>query len=124
MGLLYTCMLSVDGVQWVWFNSVVHVALVKRLSLCVYVTRSCTQVCVSWHLSLTPSVLLYCTACAAGEYASGSCLPCPANSDSEAGATICTCDEGYYRSETEGPEIGCTREFAGSNSNVMMPVIT
>ncbi len=61
MGLFYTCMLSVDGVQWVWFNSVVHVALVKRLSLCVYVTRSCTQVCVSWHLSLTPSFLLYCT---------------------------------------------------------------
>ncbi len=71
-----------------------------------------------------PPTVLHCTECQAGEYASGSCLPCPNNSDSEAGATICTCDEGYYRSETEGPEIGCTREFAGSNSNVMMPVIT
>ncbi len=73
--------------------------------------------------SLTPSFLLYCIACAAGEYDSasdGNCLPCPANSDSEAGATICTCDEGYYRSGTEGPDIGCTREFTGSNSNITL----
>ncbi len=34
--------------------------------------------------------------CAAGYYADGTtCTPCPANSHSDAGATVCTCDEGY-----------------------------
>ncbi len=79
-------------------------------------------VCPAIYMSsLTPSFLPYCIACAAGEYGSvldGGCLPCPANSDSEAEAIVCTCDEGYYRSETEGPDRGCTRECAGPNSNI------
>ncbi len=89
-----------------------HKVLNSGLCVLVFVTNS------------FPPTVLHCTACQAGEYASAgdsSCQPCPNNSNSEAEATICTCDEGYYRSETEGPEFGCTREFACSNSNVMMP---
>ncbi len=106
MGLSW-CMLNVDGSVTVCVSQVGCKVLYSDLYALAFVS------------SVTPSLLLYCTACSAGEYSSASddgCMPCPTNSDSEAEATVCTCDEGYYRSGTEGPEIGCTRECASLDS--------
>ena len=51
-------------------------------------------------------------ACNAGTYATGgTCLPCPANSNStQSGLSVCPCFEGYYRAAEDPPEMGCTRK--------------
>ncbi|KAJ0064991.1 hypothetical protein NL108_000962, partial [Boleophthalmus pectinirostris] len=39
----------------------------------------------------------------------GFCLPCPANSRATSGAaSICSCRNGFYRSDTDAPESACT----------------
>ena len=41
----------------------------------------------------------------------GTCLPCPANSNStQPRLSECTCFEGYYRAVGEPPEMECTRK--------------
>ncbi len=111
-----------DGVQWLWFNSVIHVALVKGCH-CVCVTRSCTQVCVSWHLSLTPSLLLYCTVQPVQLVSIGLAVACPAQ------ITVTVRQGLQYvpvMRDTTGVELKAQRVdvHVGSNSKVMMPAIT
>uniref|UniRef100_A0A3B3XMA5 Ephrin type-B receptor 3 n=1 Tax=Poecilia mexicana TaxID=48701 RepID=A0A3B3XMA5_9TELE len=54
-----------------------------------------------------------CQACSSGSFKSkqgdGSCFPCPANSRATSGAAIiCSCRNGYYRSDTDTPDSPCT----------------
>ncbi|XP_022049306.1 ephrin type-B receptor 3 isoform X12 [Acanthochromis polyacanthus] len=54
-----------------------------------------------------------CQACSPGTFKSkqgdGFCLPCPANSRASAGAaSVCSCRNGYYRSDTDVPDSPCT----------------
>ncbi|XP_033847866.1 ephrin type-B receptor 3-like isoform X8 [Periophthalmus magnuspinnatus] len=54
-----------------------------------------------------------CQACSPGTFKSkqgdGFCLPCPANSRATSGAaSICSCRNGFYRSDTDSPESACT----------------
>ncbi|XP_072295031.1 ephrin type-B receptor 3-like isoform X10 [Eucyclogobius newberryi] len=54
-----------------------------------------------------------CQACNPGTFKSkqgdGFCLPCPANSRAtSAAASICSCRNGFYRSDTDAPESPCT----------------
>ena len=51
-------------------------------------------------------------ACDAGTYGiGGTCLPCPANSNStQSGTSVCPCFEGYYRAAGDPPEMECTRK--------------
>ncbi|XP_020780520.1 ephrin type-B receptor 3 isoform X4 [Boleophthalmus pectinirostris] len=54
-----------------------------------------------------------CQACSPGTFKSkqgdGFCLPCPANSRATSGAaSICSCRNGFYRSDTDAPESACT----------------
>ena len=50
--------------------------------------------------------------CDAGMYETGgTCLPCPANSNStQPRLSVCPCFEGYYRAAGELPEMECTRK--------------
>ncbi|XP_006861340.1 PREDICTED: ephrin type-A receptor 1, partial [Chrysochloris asiatica] len=55
-----------------------------------------------------------CRACPQNSYRSDmdtpQCLPCPQHSSTHTeGATICTCEIGYYRTSEEGPHVACTR---------------
>ncbi|XP_054900685.1 ephrin type-B receptor 3-like isoform X6 [Poeciliopsis prolifica] len=54
-----------------------------------------------------------CQACGPGSFKSkqgdGPCFPCPANSRATSGAaSICSCRNGYYRSDTDTPDSPCT----------------
>ncbi|XP_015255190.1 ephrin type-B receptor 3-like isoform X6 [Cyprinodon tularosa] len=54
-----------------------------------------------------------CQACSPGSFKSkqgdGPCFPCPANSRATSGAaSICSCRNGYYRSDTDTPDSPCT----------------
>uniref|UniRef100_F7CRM0 Ephrin type-B receptor 3 n=1 Tax=Xenopus tropicalis TaxID=8364 RepID=F7CRM0_XENTR len=54
-----------------------------------------------------------CQACKRGTYKSkqgeGSCVPCPVNSRAiSSAATICSCQNGYYRADGESAETACT----------------
>uniref|UniRef100_A0AAQ5ZFQ4 Ephrin type-B receptor 3 n=1 Tax=Amphiprion ocellaris TaxID=80972 RepID=A0AAQ5ZFQ4_AMPOC len=54
-----------------------------------------------------------CQACSPGTFKSkqgdGFCLPCPANSRASSGAaSVCSCRNGYYRSDTDIPDSPCT----------------
>ncbi|XP_008302833.1 ephrin type-B receptor 3 isoform X4 [Stegastes partitus] len=54
-----------------------------------------------------------CQACSPGTFKSkqgdGFCLPCPANSRASSGAAnVCSCRNGYYRSDTDLPDSSCT----------------
>ncbi|XP_070817894.1 ephrin type-B receptor 3b isoform X4 [Chaetodon auriga] len=54
-----------------------------------------------------------CQACSPGTFKSkqgeGLCQPCPANSRASSGASsICSCRNGYYRSDTDSPDSPCT----------------
>ncbi|XP_077572334.1 ephrin type-B receptor 3b isoform X11 [Stigmatopora nigra] len=54
-----------------------------------------------------------CQACSPGTFkykqGEGFCLPCPANSRATAGAaSVCSCRNGYYRSDTDPPDSQCT----------------
>ncbi|XP_077462820.1 ephrin type-B receptor 3b isoform X3 [Stigmatopora argus] len=54
-----------------------------------------------------------CQACSPGTFkykqGEGFCLPCPANSRATAGAaSVCSCRNGYYRSDTDLPDSQCT----------------
>uniref|UniRef100_A0A3P8WEJ5 Ephrin type-B receptor 3 n=1 Tax=Cynoglossus semilaevis TaxID=244447 RepID=A0A3P8WEJ5_CYNSE len=54
-----------------------------------------------------------CQACSPGTFKSkqgdGFCLPCPANSRASSGAaSVCSCRNGYYRSDTDPPDSPCT----------------
>nr|XP_046246942.1 ephrin type-B receptor 3-like isoform X2 [Scatophagus argus] len=54
-----------------------------------------------------------CQACSPGTFKSkqgdGFCLPCPANSRASSGASsVCSCRNGYYRSDTDSPDSACT----------------
>ncbi|XP_077389474.1 ephrin type-B receptor 3b isoform X14 [Festucalex cinctus] len=54
-----------------------------------------------------------CQACSPGTFkykqGEGFCLPCPANSRASAGAaSVCSCRNGYYRSDTDTPDSACT----------------
>ncbi|KAM9357935.1 ephrin type-B receptor 3b isoform 3-T3 [Symphorus nematophorus] len=54
-----------------------------------------------------------CQACSPGTFKSKQgdslCLPCPANSRATSGAaSICSCRNGYYRSDTDSPDSPCT----------------
>ncbi|XP_041862256.1 ephrin type-B receptor 3-like isoform X9 [Melanotaenia boesemani] len=54
-----------------------------------------------------------CQACSPGSFKSkqgdGQCFPCPANSRATSGAAIvCSCRNGYYRSDTDSPDSPCT----------------
>nr|XP_049587932.1 ephrin type-B receptor 3 isoform X14 [Syngnathus scovelli] len=54
-----------------------------------------------------------CQACSPGTFkykqGEGFCLPCPANSRASAGAaSICSCRNGYYRSDADTPDSPCT----------------
>ncbi|CAL8253021.1 unnamed protein product [Merluccius merluccius] len=55
----------------------------------------------------------HCQACSAGTFKSkqgeGFCSPCPANSRASSGAaSICSCRNGFYRSDTDSPDSPCT----------------
>ncbi|KAG9494526.1 hypothetical protein GDO78_002052 [Eleutherodactylus coqui] len=59
-----------------------------------------------------------CKACPAGMFKSnqglGICAPCPTNSRSTAEASpICVCRNGYYRADTDPPEVMCTSVPSG-----------
>ncbi|KAE8294072.1 Ephrin type-B receptor 3 [Larimichthys crocea] len=54
-----------------------------------------------------------CQACSPGTFKSkqgdGLCQPCPANSRASSGASsVCSCRNGYYRSDTDSPDSACT----------------
>ncbi|XP_047442347.1 ephrin type-B receptor 3-like isoform X9 [Mugil cephalus] len=54
-----------------------------------------------------------CQACIPGNFKSKQgdtfCLPCPANSRATSGAaSVCSCRNGYYRSDTDSPDSPCT----------------
>ncbi|XP_075878731.1 ephrin type-B receptor 3b isoform X6 [Nelusetta ayraudi] len=54
-----------------------------------------------------------CQACSPGTFKSkqgeGFCVPCPANSRASSGASsVCSCRNGYYRSDTDSPDSACT----------------
>uniref|UniRef100_A0A668RRM0 Ephrin type-B receptor 3 n=1 Tax=Oreochromis aureus TaxID=47969 RepID=A0A668RRM0_OREAU len=54
-----------------------------------------------------------CQACIPGTFKSkfgeGSCAPCPANSRTSArGASICPCQNGFYRADSDPPDSACT----------------
>ncbi|KAL7386982.1 hypothetical protein ABVT39_016533 [Epinephelus coioides] len=54
-----------------------------------------------------------CQACIPGTFKSkfgeGSCAPCPSNSRTSArGASICPCQSGFYRSDSDPPDSACT----------------
>ncbi|XP_031710577.1 ephrin type-B receptor 3 isoform X2 [Anarrhichthys ocellatus] len=54
-----------------------------------------------------------CQACISGTFKSkfgeGSCSPCPSNSRTSArGASICPCQSGFYRADSDPPDSGCT----------------
>ncbi|XP_061681036.1 ephrin type-B receptor 3-like isoform X9 [Syngnathoides biaculeatus] len=54
-----------------------------------------------------------CQACSPGTFkykqGEGFCLPCPANSRASAGAaSVCSCRNGYYRSDIDTPDSPCT----------------
>ncbi|KAM9385460.1 ephrin type-B receptor 3b isoform 4-T4 [Pholidichthys leucotaenia] len=54
-----------------------------------------------------------CQACSPGTFKSkqgnGFCVPCPANSRATSGAaSVCSCRNGYYRSDSESPDSPCT----------------
>uniref|UniRef100_A0A3P9KT14 Ephrin type-B receptor 3 n=1 Tax=Oryzias latipes TaxID=8090 RepID=A0A3P9KT14_ORYLA len=54
-----------------------------------------------------------CQACIPGtfksKYGEGSCVPCPANSRTSArGASICPCQNGFYRADIDPPDTSCT----------------
>ncbi|XP_029987412.1 ephrin type-B receptor 3b isoform X6 [Sphaeramia orbicularis] len=54
-----------------------------------------------------------CQACSPGTFKSkqgdGFCLPCPANSRASSGAaSVCSCRNGYYRSDADSPDSPCT----------------
>ncbi|KAK9538930.1 hypothetical protein VZT92_004070 [Zoarces viviparus] len=54
-----------------------------------------------------------CQACISGTFKSkfgeGSCSPCPSNSRTGArGASICPCQSGFYRADSDPPDSGCT----------------
>ncbi|XP_054646991.1 ephrin type-B receptor 3-like isoform X14 [Dunckerocampus dactyliophorus] len=54
-----------------------------------------------------------CQACSPGTFkykqGEGFCLPCPANSRASSGAaSVCSCRNGYYRSDTDTPDSPCT----------------
>nr|XP_057928479.1 ephrin type-B receptor 3-like isoform X3 [Doryrhamphus excisus] len=54
-----------------------------------------------------------CQACNPGTFkykqGEGFCLPCPANSRASSGAaSVCSCRNGYYRSDTDTPDSPCT----------------
>ncbi|XP_032381409.1 ephrin type-B receptor 3b isoform X8 [Etheostoma spectabile] len=54
-----------------------------------------------------------CQACSPGTFKSKQgdsfCLPCPANSRTSSGASsVCSCRNGYYRSDTDSPDSPCT----------------
>ncbi|XP_058493429.1 ephrin type-B receptor 3-like isoform X13 [Solea solea] len=54
-----------------------------------------------------------CQACSPGTFKSkqgdGFCLPCPANSRASSGAaSVCSCRNGFYRSDTDSPDTPCT----------------
>ncbi|XP_019201615.1 ephrin type-B receptor 3b isoform X7 [Oreochromis niloticus] len=54
-----------------------------------------------------------CQACSPGTFKSKQgdslCLPCPANSRASSGAaSVCSCRNGYYRSDTDSPDSPCT----------------
>ncbi|XP_061884008.1 ephrin type-B receptor 3-like isoform X2 [Entelurus aequoreus] len=59
-----------------------------------------------------------CQACSPGTFkykqGDGFCLPCPANSRaSSAAASVCSCRNGYYRSDTDTPDSSCTTVPSG-----------
>ena len=80
--------------------------------MCGYVLS--LSVCLSGFLSdlFLTSPFPHCAACGAGTYETdGTCLPCPANSNStQPRLSECTCFEGYYRAVGEPPEMECTRK--------------
>ncbi|XP_023270570.1 ephrin type-B receptor 3-like [Seriola lalandi dorsalis] len=54
-----------------------------------------------------------CQACAPGNFKSkfgeGSCAPCPSNSRTSArGTNICSCQNGFYRADSDPPDSACT----------------
>ncbi|GAA6219799.1 ephrin type-B receptor 3 isoform X7 [Lates japonicus] len=54
-----------------------------------------------------------CQACSPGTFKSKQgdsfCIPCPANSRASSGAaSVCSCRNGYYRSDTDSPDSPCT----------------
>ena len=76
--------------------------MVPRVRVC------CLSICL---LSLSSTSLSPpSAACDAGTYGTGgSCLPCPANSNStQSGTSVCPCFEGYYRAAGDPPEMECT----------------
>uniref|UniRef100_A0A8C7HHI0 Ephrin type-B receptor 3 n=1 Tax=Oncorhynchus kisutch TaxID=8019 RepID=A0A8C7HHI0_ONCKI len=55
----------------------------------------------------------HCQACSPGTFKSkqgeGFCTPCPPNSRTSSGAaSLCSCRNGYYRSDTDSPDNACT----------------
>ena len=56
-----------------------------------------------------------CTACPAGTYrtlSDRSCRSCPPNTvTDDMAAPECNCISGFFRTQQEGPETGCTRKF-------------
>lgn len=79
-------------------------------------------------LFLTESlpVSLLSPACKIGYYRAlatdGSCSKCPLHSYSvREGSTSCTCDKGYFRSETDPASMPCTRKYAVLHGRCAVP---
>ena len=73
---------------------------------CVGTLSVCLLFQALFYISLPSAV------CDAGMYETGgTCLPCPANSNStQSGLSVCPCFEGYYRADEDPPEMNCTRK--------------
>lgn len=81
------------------------------------VYKKCAVLCSITFKSLKILIFLlsfsFSTACSPGTFKSkqgeGFCLPCPANSRASSGASsVCSCRNGYYRSDTDSPDSACT----------------
>ena len=79
---------------------------------CVGTLSAHLSVCFSLPVFLFSFFLPTSVACGAGTYGTGgTCLPCPANSNStQSGLSVCPCFEGYYRAAWEPPGMACTRK--------------
>ena len=96
------------------FSQVLMVACVSVHPQSVYLS--------AFSLSLT-SAFPHSAACGAGTYEmDGTCLPCPANSNStQPRLSVCPCFEGYYRAAGEPPEMECARK---SCARIAVPKIS
>ena len=64
------------------------------------------------------------TACSPGTYrtlSDSTCQRCPSNTRMDAAeASVCSCQDGFYRSPQEGPETGCIGKDSQAPQNLVL----